>query len=267
MDQSPSSLESAQFYSPAVRTRPSSQRRNRIQLLDVLRGAAIVGVVVYHFCWDLNLFGFLTVDVTTHPAWVVFARLLAGSFMLLAGVSLALAHNDGVRWNAFWRRIALIGSAAAMISVATYFAFPEAFIYFGILHAIAVFSVVGLPFLRAPLALLLLAAVLLIGLPEYVRSDLLNSRFLAWIGLASSPPSSNDFVPIFPWLALPLIGIAIARLGLQSGWMENAGSAQLKRPAARALAWAGRWSLTIYLVHQPILLGLLYIGTEFLWRP
>ena len=233
-------------------------RFGRIQSLDIARGVAIAGVVIYHFCWDLNLFGFLAVDVTTHPIWVAFARSLAGSFMALVGVSLVLAHSESVRWKAFWRRLLIVATAAAVISIVTYGAFPDSFIYFGILHAIAVSSVLGLAFLRAPLPLVLLAALLLVVVPEYFQSDLLNSRLLAWTGLASWPPSSVDFVPIFPWFTLPLLGIAAARLGLQSSLLTRAAGVRVDSGALRALASAGRQSLVIYLVHQPILLIGLY---------
>lgn len=146
----------------------------------------------------------------------------------------------------------------------SYAAFPDSVIYFGILHAIAVSSVLGLGFLRVPLLLVLLAVVLLFIVPEFVQSDLLNSRLLAWTGLASRPPSSNDFVPIFPWFALPLLGIAAARLGLQSSWLTWAARVRINSRALRGLAWAGRQSLVIYLLHQPVLLSGLYVLRKML---
>ena len=84
------------------------------------------------------------------------------------------------------------------------------------------------------------------------------SRALAWIGLASQPPDSNDFVPLFPWFALPLVGIAAARLarGLTGlSWFEAAAG---RVRTLDGVAWAGRHSLVIYLAHQPVLLSLLY---------
>ena len=240
----------------------SAERFGRIQLLDLVRGAAIVGVVVYHFCWDLNLFGLFATDVTKQVGWVMFARSLAGTFMALVGVNLVLAHAAGIRWLAFLRRLLVIVAAAAVISIATYAAFPESFIYFGILHAIAVFNLLGLAFLRAPALLLLIAAILLFVVPDYLRFDILNVRPLAWIGLASWPPSSDDFVPIFPWFALPLMGILGARLALGPPWAVRLFRANSNWPGFRALAWAGRHSLGIYLLHQPVLLGTLYVVTS-----
>lgn len=230
----------------------------RIQSLDLVRGAAIVGVVGYHFSWDLNLFGLFSTDVTAHPVWVGFARSLAGTFMVLVGVNLVLAHGAGIRWQAFCRRLLVVAAAAAIISVATYAVFPESFIYFGILHAIAASSVLGLAFLHAPRPLLLVAAVLVFLAPQYVRFDGLSTRWLSWTGLASWSPSSVDFVPIFPWFALPLIGILVARLTLGSPWAVRLFRANGNWPGSRALAWAGRHSLAIYLLHQPVLLGTLY---------
>lgn len=73
--------------------------------------------------------------VSEYPLWVVFARAIAGSFLALVGVSFYLAHGQGIRWRGFLRRLSMIAAAITMLS---YFFDPEAMIWFGILHCIAV---------------------------------------------------------------------------------------------------------------------------------
>ncbi|MBA1158885.1 DUF1624 domain-containing protein [Microvirga mediterraneensis] len=241
----------------------SGKTAGRLVLVDLIRGLAIIGVVVYHLAWDLSFLGFVGLDVGRDPAWSMFARVLAGTFVGLVGINLVLGHHQGIRWQPFWKRIGILTIAAAAITATTVLIFPQAFIYFGILHAIALFSIVALPFLRAPTWLLLAAAAAVFILPDLVQSPAFNKRWLAWIGLGTSVPPSNDFEPLFPWFGLVLLGMGVGRallcpaIAAKLSWQPQGGM-------ARVLVTAGRWSLVIYLVHQPILLGALY-PVAWLW--
>lgn len=231
--------------------------------LDLARALALVGMAVYHFTVDLEMFGVVAPGTTVSGLWFWFARLIAGSFLFLAGFSLFLAHGGGIRWPAFLHRLAVIAAAAALISAATFYAMPDAYVFFGILHSIALCSVIGLLFLRAPLPLTLLAAGFALAAPRYLRSAVFDAPVLAWIGLSTTIPRSIDFEPVFPWLAPLLFGIASAR------WASGSGPvARFARPAPakwlRALAWPGRHSLAIYLIHQPVLFGSLWLFFRFM---
>lgn len=235
----------------------ANQNRTRLLIIDVVRGLAIAGVVVYHLFWDLEFTGLLATGIARQLAWTLFARTLAGTFMLLVGVNLVLAHGDGTRWNAFGKRLGVIALAALAISIVTWLVFPDTFIYFGILHAIAAASLIGVLFLRLPVIFTFVAGVLAIVFPFMFRDALFDSRWLAWIGFAKLIPPSNDFVPIFPWVGLTLLGIALAKFVL-----ARAADDRLKRRkpysrSAYSLAWLGRRSLAIYLIHQPILLAII----------
>lgn len=247
--------------SPAV---SSAARPARLAWLDLWRGLAIVAMVIYHFAWDLSQLGYVAMDVSSHPAWSLFARSIAASFLIIAGVSLALAHAAGMRWPAFWRRLGIIAAAAMAVTVATMAVFPENFVAFGILHSIAAGSLLALPFLATPwwAAALAAAAVAAIRqlafLPDYViwQEEAAGGwafRILQHLGLTAMPPDAVDFVPIFPWFAFVLIGLAGARL-LLPRLAGEAPSRAPSRPEA-AIHWLGRHSLPIYLVHQPILFG------------
>lgn len=234
--------------------RPSS----RIDLVDVLRGIAIAAMVVYHFSWDLSFYRFVGWPVDTGTGWRWFAHLIAGSFIVLVGVSLVLAHRNGIRWRGFLQRLALVVVAAAAVSLGSYLLFPEAWIYFGILHCIAAASLLAVLTVRAPLIVPIVLAVVFFALPHVARADVFNAAGLAWVGLGTlPPPQANDYVPIFPWAGCAYAGVVLARVALmlrsRAAWSQW----RARDGASRAVAWSGRQSLWIYLAHQPILLGIL----------
>ncbi|MFN7026297.1 MAG: heparan-alpha-glucosaminide N-acetyltransferase [Pseudorhizobium sp.] len=236
----------------------------RITLIDTLRGVALLAMASYHFTWDLEFFGYLDPGTATQGWWKIYARAIASSFLFLAGVSLVLAHYPDIRWRAFWKRFAMVAGAAAAISIATLIALPNEWIFFGILHSIAIASLIGLAFIRLPPLVSGSAAALLVILlivdswiaPGSFRSEVFNARYLSWIGLFEQAPRSNDFVPLFPWLAALLGGIAITRVAMQRNWLIALSRVQT-RP--NLLARAGKHSLIIYLLHQPVLIAIVYI--------
>jgi uncharacterized membrane protein len=247
-------------------TETVASRPPRILFIDTLRGIALIAMASYHLTWDLEFFGYLDPGTATQGWFRIYARSIASSFLFLAGVSLVLAHGSGIRWPAFLKRLAVVAGAAAAISIATYLAFPNEWIYFGILHNIAVSSVIGLAFLRAPLAIAIAAPVVIAGamivdatlLPGMLQSSAFSTRWLSWLGFAEFPPRSNDYVPLFPWLAALLAGIALTRIALARGWDRRLAALQQRDTL---LGKAGRNSLVVYLVHQPVLIGLVYLAS------
>lgn len=221
---------------------------SRAALLDFTRGIAVLAMILYHFAWDLSHFGLIETDVGFHAAWKAFAKIIAASFLAIAGASLAYAARNGLDRRAFLKRLIKIGGAALLITAATFVVFPDRFIFFGILHCIAVSSVLALPFLRLPWIVTATVATLVITAPLIVALPALNHPALVWIGLGSEPPLSNDFEPLFPWLGWMLAGLAVARFAIERG-----GATAAARPSL--ISRIGRWSLVIYLVHQPLLFG------------
>ena len=232
--------------------------RPRILWLDLARTAALVGMVIYHFSYDLVLFGRLAAEaVTSGPLrWLAVAT--AASFVGLAGVSLQVAHGRALRLTPFLKRLGLLVAAAAAISLLTWMWVPQSYIFFGILHSIAACSVLGLAFLRAPFWVTGLASAVVFAAPSYVALPLFDAPFLQWVGLGTYLPVSLDYEPIFPWFAAFLAGMTLAKL------LEGT-PALLPRPVsgvARWLAWPGQKSLWIYLAHQPVLIALLWLVFE-----
>ncbi len=231
--------------------------RQRLPGIDILRGVAVAAMILYHFAWDLRFFGLIATEIVSHPFWMAFARAIAGSFLILSGVSLALMARNGLDRTAFLRRFGLIAGAALLVTLATRLAIPQGYIFFGILHCIAVSSLVALPFLRLPLAAVLAAAAIMLALPLLVAAPLFDAPLLQWLGLGTRQPLTNDYVPVFPWTGLALVGVAIGRqiTANPPAWLG------LEPQGAVALvAKAGRLSLPIYLIHQPVLMAFLWLA-------
>lgn len=243
----------------APRPVPAATGGARLPVVDAARGVALAAMVVYHFTWDLGFFGFIGLQAGQDPSWRIFAKLIAGSFLALVGVSLVLASREGLRRDAFLRRLAMVAGGAALISLATWWAMPDSFVYFGILHCIAVSSVLALPFLRAPLWLVAVAAVACLALPAFATSPAFDSPFLFWLGLAETVRPTNDFEPLLPWFGVVLAGVLAARLALRAGLDARLAAWRGEGPAGRGLRFAGRHSLLIYLIHQPLLFGTLWL--------
>lgn len=243
--------------------RGEGHARGRLVGLDLLRGVAVVAMVVFHCGWDLSFLGLAAPGLAESFAWSVFGHAIAASFLVLAGFSLVLAHGQGVDSLKFLRRLGIVVAAALAVTIATYIALPEQFIYFGILHAIALGSLLAVPFLRAPLAVVVVAAGLVFVAPLYLRAEAFSAIWLVWLGLGLEAPPSTDYVPLLPWFGFILLGVLLGRT-------MPAERLQLSEPPAKpvkVMALAGRHSLAIYLLHQPILYGGLWLLAQAVAPP
>jgi uncharacterized membrane protein len=237
----------------------SLPRSPRFDIVDIARGVALVGMFVFHLGWDVSFLGLADIDPSEDWRWRWLARVVAGSFLTLTGFSLALATRNGFNRQAYLRRLAQIVLAAGLVTLGTWFAVPEAFVKFGILHHIAFASVVGLGLLRWPVVALVAAAGLAFIIPRmvsegWIKVALFDYPLMAWLGLGSVPPDAVDHVPVFPWLACVFLGMALAKVALARNAIP---SGPASNPVTRLLAFGGRHSLAVYLIHQPVFIGLL----------
>lgn len=231
--------------------------RQRWPIIDALRGVAIVSMVAFHATWDLYFFGFSNLDVTQDPRGRWIAHLIAGTFLTLVGIGLVLSVRGGFDARAFLIRLAKIAGGAAIVSIGTFYAMPEEWIFFGILHAIALFSLLALPLIFAPLAVLYAVAFGFALVLVFASHISIDAPWLLWLGLSQHIPRTNDYVPLVPWFGVVIAGVYIGRLALMSARVRAFCSKPLPRNA-KPLQVLGRWSLVIYLVHQPILFGAFY---------
>lgn len=235
-------------------------KNHRICVVDSVRGTAIVLMLIYHFVFDLNHFGY--VDISFHDApWRAFRTLIVGLFLGCVGASLVIRHTPRLDARAFAKSQGVLALAAIAVSVGSYHIFPKSWIYFGILHSIFVMKLLSIPFLGRPrlaalLAVLIFALDLLdalhplnipLAMPLAMPLSTLRDCLTAWL-----PATTEDFVPIIPWFAYILLGIAAAGC---------CNLAALQRTPIPTLAWLSRHSLAIYLIHQPILFAGFYALT------
>lgn len=239
----------------------------RYDRLDALRGLAIVWMAGFHFCFDLNHHRLLrpVQFFLSDPFWTRQRVAIVSLFLLCAGAgqAVALASNQG--WPRFWRRWAQVAVCALGVSAGSALMFPQSWISFGVLHGVAamllLLRLAMVPVLRRwpgdGLVVqwgLWLAGALALTLPRLWRHEVFNGRWLNWTGLVSQLPVTEDYVPVLPWLGVVLWGLALGLWLLARHRAVLAGSV----PAVlRPLAVLGRWSLSFYMLHQPVLLGLI----------
>ena len=225
----------------------------RFDRLDALRGAAIVWMAAFHFSFDLDHFGFIHQDFHNGAVWTLQRTCIVTLFLLCAGAGQAIALQQAQPAGRFWKRWAQVAGCALLVSVGSWFMFPGSFISFGVLHGIAVMLIVvrftaRWGALRWPLGLLAMM------LPWLVQHPVFDSRWTNWIGLVTQRPVTEDFVPLLPWLGVVWWGAAAADalLAHRRSWLSGGVA-----PAAAPLALLGRWSLSFYMLHQPVLIGFL----------
>ncbi len=211
-------------------------------------------MVAYHFCFDLQYFGVTKWDFYRDPLWLNARTVILSSFLLIAGVSLVLANRGGAPRANFWRHVAIIGACAIAVSVASYALFPASWIWFGVLHAIAVSLIVAQPLVGRPIVALAIG-VGVIAAGNLFTHPLFDGRTLGWLGFMTAKPRTEDYVPLFPWVGVLLIGVATGHALVRANFRPIAFAARWPR----WMAWLGRHSLVTYMVHQPILIGLLYL--------
>jgi uncharacterized membrane protein len=234
-------------------------RASRIPLVDAARGTAILAMFVFHLTWDLAYFGYIDSQFVYERAFAIFAHIIGCTFLAIAGLSLVLAHAPRFRAPAYLRHLAIIIVAAAAVSLATYIFVPEGFIFFGILHCIALATLIALPFLFLPWWVAAFVAALALAAPHFLVSPAFDAPVWWWTGLSTFEPRTNDYRPILPWLGILLCGVAAMKIGDRFNVRSRLAHWQPQDLVSRGLIFGGRHSLAIYLVHQPVFFGLVWL--------
>lgn len=229
--------------------------------VDLIKGALVLLMIVYHACYIAVMFGLSTIDLY-QGFWWIFPRFIAASFVAVSGWNIAGKRLRGGSFADSAGRAARLGLVALAISAVTWPVFGSSFVFFGIIHLLALSSVLAFPLLGRPALALAAGAACLAG-----GWALGPMRFawpwLAWLGLRPATLYPVDYLPLIPWFGFIALGAAARDLSARAGRANPKGAPgpgfglRLK-PAApvRAVAALGRHSLVVYLVHLPLLYGL-----------
>jgi len=240
-------------------------QQDRLWEVDMMRGVAIVMMVVYHLMWDLR--GLAGYDINVHTGfWHIWQQITANLFIGIVGVSLTLSYGrarskggtTATRWGKYAMRGAVVFSWGVVVSIVTYFVDPSHYVRFGILHLIGVSIIVAYPFLRF-CWLNLILGILLLLLGQIIPLFGLNNPWLGSLGLNAHSQPAFDYFPLIPWFGVVLLGIFVGNSlytdGQRRFTLPNIGTT----PGLRTLRLSGQNSLLIYLVHQPITIAILML--------
>jgi uncharacterized membrane protein len=201
-------------------------------------------MLVLNFVTDLNHFGIMNTE--TGDQWWWMARIAASLFVGISGVSYFLAHRLEYDFTKTSGRTKRLIFWAFVITIITYIFEPSAYVRFGVLHLLALASIVAFPVARKPEFALGIGLILLI-IPLSSNSN------LVWLGLRETGFIAVDYFPLNPWLGIFFIGLALA----SRIYPEGKPLIEIQWP--EKWLWFGRNTLTIYVIHQPILIGLLIL--------
>ncbi len=229
--------------------------RERFDRLDALRAAAVLWMGVFHLFFDLAHFRFIRENFYADPFWTTQRTAILSLFLLCAGAGQAIAWEQRQSWARFWRRWAQVAGCAVLVSLGSWVMFRHRYISFGVLHAMAVMMIV----MRLTAGWgrwLWLAGALAIALPQFVHHPFFDVRLTNWIGMVTRKPATEDYVPLLPWIGVMWWGVAVGRCVLRRRphWLTGGVPDSL-----RPMAVLGRWSLSFYMLHQPVLIGILWL--------
>jgi uncharacterized membrane protein len=235
--------------------------------IDFIRGCAVLAMILFHFCFDMSFLGIWN-PTSCWLFWDLFPRCIGGTFIFLAGLSLSISFSRiesklsrrEIYQKYLWRGTKIL-SLGFVITFVTWLFIGEGIIWFGILHLIGAvillfFSLAKHPYTALPLGIAMFLAGIFLG---SATSDI---PWLLWIGLKPAGFYTLDYYPLLPWGGMALFGIFAGNLLYPGGKRRLNVSMFIDKSPVRfipKICWLGNHSLVIYLVHQPVIVGLLYL--------
>lgn len=249
-----------------MKTNPSSRGKNsghpRYLEIDFWRGLAILMMIVFHFCFDLNLMGFAHLPIFTNPFWLVYREFGVFIFLGISGFCLVLEHMNGIRWKLFWKRFIKLFLAGALITLGSYYYDPPKTIWLGILQFYALASLLGLYFLRWERFNLILGLLIIalgfIGNANEAKNFM--GLYWTWLGFGTMHLHTLEIFPLIPFFGYFLVGIYLGKKLIPGHSSDHFFfTIAPEKKLNHFVAFFGKYSLFVYLAHQPILIGLLYL--------
>lgn len=234
----------------------------RYALLDELRGLDLVSMMLYHACWDLVFLFDVNMRWYAGTPGRLWQQAICWVFILLSGFCAQLGHHT-------LRRGAQVFGAGALVTAVTLLFMPEDRVIFGVLTFLGtamLLTGVLEPLLKKipPAAGLAVSAVLFAltyhlderwlgfgGLRLVLPDAWYANYFTAFFGFLPFDFYSTDYFALLPWLFLFWAGYFL------HGVVGRARMEPLRRSVCPALGWMDRHSLLLYLLHQPVIYGVL----------
>jgi len=238
--------------------------------LDLIRGFALMFMIVLHLMWDLDYFGILSLNAGFYQSNVIVQVL----FFSIVGVCQSLKSDKEPQTLQERRRKTLkiakrglmILGCGMILTIATLIVMPDRPIFFGVLHCIGISILLSIPLIR------LKEKAILIGLPCIIGGIALGSinvpnpgylQLIIGLHPANIMNYTIDYFPLLPWFGVTMLGVSIGSL------LYRNNTRQFKFPElsttrfTKFCSWCGRHTLSIYLVHQPVIAGVLYLRVFF----
>ena len=236
--------------------------KKRIWELDVLRGVCILGMVVVHLIFDLQTF-FSLPFLADSQLFDLIKQWGGVLFLLISGICVTLGSHP-VRRGLIVFACGLICSA---VTAGMYFlnmADKSIIIYFGVLHCLGVCMLLWPLFKRLPVWALGLLGLGLTALGLWISGNVVvDFPWLIPLGLVPGDFASSDYFPLLSNLGFFLVGAFLGK----TLYRKKETLLPRVNPANPVLAFftlLGKWSLPVYLLHQPVITGLLYLILEIL---
>ncbi|MBQ1434663.1 MAG: DUF1624 domain-containing protein [Clostridia bacterium] len=229
-------------------TKKSTEKKPRLNFIDTLRGFSVISMIFYHLCFDIYDFGIYPLGIGTLPfeAW---RMSIVTVFLTLSGISQNLSRSR-------LRRALITIGAAYLVTAATYLFDPHMYVVFGVLHCLGFSALIYAVFKkyidRVPFAPFVFMAAFIVLL--IIKFPTVSVPHLYAFGLCDAAFTSSDYYPLLPNVFLFLFGTS-----LTPHLTGEKTSAFLTRTHVRPLDFAGRHALIIYLLHQPVMVGIITV--------
>ena len=236
-----------------------SEKRKRYFLIDSLRGFAVINMITFHLMYDIFMI-YGSGGWAYQPLAVIWERFICFSFILISGMSFNFSKNS-------YKNGLIVTLCGFAVTIVTVLAMPSQAIWFGILNSLGCCMLIAQPLREyfekiPPLFGAVISFILFslaYGIPKRfigffelrileLPDFLYGCKYLAFLGFPSAEFHSTDFFPLLPWIFLFFTGIFIWRF-IKAKNLDRC--FLFKIPVLDVI---GRYSLWIYLAHQPLIM-------------